>query len=319
MVKRALNKDIPVDLLRLQASERNEDWSEKLFNKFKDSITQSDLKFYPNLNNLYTRLKEHYNYSDIILGTGSDKCIEYFIQAHCKTHSKLVIFDPCFPMYFVYGEVYGYEVIKIKQISASIPYKDFLSSIDKDTIVIITNPTSPMGQEVASDFINKVLEQNVPTLIDEAYIEFSECRSSDNLLSTFSNLFICRTFSKALGSAGVRLGIITSSPDNIELLQQFRPMFEINGLTAKWADLILDNYNEVEGYILKVKLNRLHIIEVCKNKNIPYITSNTNWIHIVHSDLPKNIVFKNNCKIPGSTEHWVRLQITTDKNDYKWL
>ena len=96
-------------------------------------------------------------------------------------------------------------------------------------------------------------------------------------------------------------------------------MFEINGLTAKWADLILDNYNEVKGYILKVKLNRLHIIEVCKNKNIPYITSNTNWIHIVHSDLPKNIVFKNNCKIPGSTEHWVRLQITTDKNDYKWL
>ena len=68
MVKRALNKDIPVDLLRLQASERNEDWSEKLFNKFKDSITQSDLKFYPNLNNLCTRLKEHYNYSDIILG-----------------------------------------------------------------------------------------------------------------------------------------------------------------------------------------------------------------------------------------------------------
>jgi len=319
MVNRALNKDIPVNLLRLQASERNEDWPEKLFNKFKDSITQADIKFYPNLNNLYIRLKEHYNYTDIILGTGSDKCIEYFIQAHSKTHTKLVIFDPCFPMYFVYGEVYGYEVVKIKQENSLLPYDNFLSSIDKDTIAIITNPSSPMGQEVASDFISKVLEQNVPTLIDEAYIEFSDCKSADILLNKFSNLFICRTFSKALGSAGIRLGIITSSFNNINLLQQFRPMFEINGLTAKWADLILDNYNEVEQYIEKVKLTRSHIIQVCKNKNIPYINGNSNWIHIIHSNLPDNIVLKTNCKVPGSKEDWVRLQITTNKNDYKWL
>jgi len=319
MVTRALNKDIPVDLLRLQASERNEDWSEKLFNKFKDSITQEDIKFYPNLNSLYDRLKEHYNYSNLILGTGSDKCIEYFIQAHCKTHSKLLIFDPSFPMYSVYGEVYGYEVVKVKQTSASIPYKEFLSYIDKDTIVIITNPTSPMGQEIVPEFISKVLEKNTPTLIDEAYIEFSECKSSDNLLSIFNNLFICRTFSKALGSAGIRLGVITASATNIRLLQQFRPMFEINGLTAKWADLLLDNYNEVEDYINKVKITRSHVVKICKDKNIPYLNGSSNWIHIIHSNLPNDIIFKTNCKVPGSKEDWVRLQITTNKNDYIWL
>lgn len=319
MIKRALNKDIPIDVLRLQASERNEDWSETLFNKFKNSITQADIKFYPNLNSLYDRLKEHYNYSNLILGTGSDKCIEYFIQAHCKTHSKLVIFDPCFPMYFVYGEVYGYKVVKIKQTSASIPYKDFLSSIDKDTIVIITNPTSPMGQKILPEFISKVLERNVPTLIDEAYIEFSDYKSSDTFLSTYSNLFICRTFSKALGSAGIRLGIITSSKANIELLQQFRPMFEINGLTAKWADLLLDNYKEVELYINKVKSTRSQVINICKDKNILYTGGGSNWIHIVHSNLPPDTIFKTNCKIPGSKKDWVRLQITTDINDYLWL
>lgn len=319
MVKRVLNKDIPTDKLRLQASERNENWPEKLFNEFKNSLTQSDIKFYPNLNKLYLRLKNHYGFKNIILGTGSDKCIEYFIQAHRKNYSKLILFDPCFPMYFIYGEVYGYEVVKVKQISSKMPYEDFLSKIDNESIVVITNPSSPMGQEIDYNFILEVLNRNVPTLIDEAYIEFSDCVSSDKLLKNYSNLFVCRTFSKALGSAGVRLGIITSTESNIELIQQFRPMFEINGLTAKWANLLLDNFKEVETYIEKVKKNRSFVVDVCRNKKIPYIDSKSNWIHIIHSNLPENVIFKTNCKVPGSEKNWVRLQITTDKNDYKWL
>lgn len=319
MIKRTLNKDVSVDKLRLQASERNEDWSDKLFYEFKNSLLQSDIKFYPNLNNLYSKLKEHYRVDNLILGTGSDKCIEYFIQAHRDTHKKLIIFDPCFPMYFVYGEVYGYEVVKIKQESLDIPYREFISQIDKDSIVIITNPTSPMGQILDYEFVDQVLATGVPVLIDEAYIEFSDESTFTWYIESFSNLYVTRTFSKALGSAGIRLGVIASSKHNIDKLQQFRPMFEINTFTVKWAELLIQNMDEVGSYINKVKEVRKQVIEKCNLKNIPCIGGNSNWIHIIKDDLPEDIIFKTNCKVPGDDRDWVRLQITTNINDYLWL
>ena len=319
MIKRQLNKDIPTDRLRLQASERNQDWSDNLFSKFKDSISQSDIKFYPNLNKLYSKLRDFYNFDNIILGSGSDKCIEYFVQAHSRTHSKLVIFDPCFPMYFIYGEVYGMEVVKVSQKDLTIPYQDYLDVLDDDCIAIITNPSSPLGQSIDTDFIKAVLEKNIPTLVDEAYIEFSSCTSSKYLLTEFSNIFITRTFSKALGSAGVRLGVVTSSEKNIELLQQFRPMFELNSFTCKWAELLVDNYVEVEEYVNKVKAVRNKVVELCRNKDIEVIDGECNWIHIIKDELPDNIILKTDCKIPGDSRNWLRLQITSNFNDYLWL
>jgi histidinol-phosphate aminotransferase len=319
MIKRLKNKDIPTDTLRLQASERNENWPKKLFKKFKKSIRQADIKFYPNLEVLYKRLRGHYNVETLLIGTGSDKCIETFLQAHMETYKKLVVFTPSFPMYAIYGKLYGYEVIEVPHKSLEIPYEQFLSKLDKDSIAIISNPSSPLGQKVDSEFIHKLLYQNIPTLIDEAYIEFSDCSSMLSYTSGYKNLFVTRTFSKALGSAGVRLGIIAYHPSKEDIIEQFRPMYEINGLTIRWALTVLDNYKHVQKYYKKVKNVRSEIVDRCNISTINVIPGECNWVHIRYSELPKGIIFKDNCSIPGSKDSWVRLQITSKLKDYIWL
>lgn len=319
MIKRIKNKDLPIDVLRLQASERNEDWPKKLFSKFKKSLTQSDVKFYPNLEVLYSKLKEHYNVENLQVGTGSDKCIETFLQAHMNEYKKLIIFNPSFPMYGIYGELYGYEVVTINHTSLDIPYKEFLSKIDKDCVIIISNPSSPLGQEISPSFIHRILCKNIPTLVDEAYIEFSDISSFLPYTSGYRNLFVTRTFSKALGSAGARLGVIAYHPSKEDLINQFRPMYEINGLTAKWALTVLNEYSTVKNYIKKVKKVRKQIINRCIENSIEVIPGSCNWVHIKYDELPKKPLFKNNCNIPGSSDKWIRLQITSKIKDYKWL
>lgn len=318
MVKRVLNKDVPVNVLRLQASEKNSNWSNKLFNSFINSISQEDIKFYPNLEGINNRLKDHFKVQNLMIGNGSDRCIEYFFLGHLD-RKKVVVVSPSFPMYTVYSQLYNFEVENIPYSDLSFPYSKYLSCIDSTSICILTNPGSPLGDKIDLDFIEKVLQKGVPTLVDEAYIEFSDLTSCISLLDKYSNLFITRTFSKGLGSAGIRAGVILGSENGIDRLMQFRPMYEINSLSVKWMNVLLDNYNEVEEYILKVKQVRSTIIKKCYNLNIDIIEGHSNWIHIVYQDLPDNILFKKNCSIPGSNKDWVRLQITDNELDYTWL
>jgi histidinol-phosphate aminotransferase len=161
--------------------------------------------------------------------------------------------------------------------------------------------------------------KGVPTLVDEAYIEFSDIISCGSLLDKYSNLFITRTFSKALGSAGIRAGVIIGSEEGIDRLMQFRPMYEINSLSIKWMNIVLDNYDKVEKYIHQVKQTRESIVQRCYNLGIQVVEGQSNWIHIQYSNLPNNILFKKNCSIPGSDKDWVRLQITDNESDYLWL
>lgn len=318
MIQRVLNKDVPIDKLRLHASEKNSDWSENIFNKFLSTLSQADVKFYPNVEKLYGKIKEHYEVANVAFGTGSDKCIEYFFVSNLDK-KNVVYCTPSFPMYSIYSKVYNFIPVEVPYRNITFPYQEYLDSITPDSICILTNPGSPLGDILPEWFIKRVLEKNVPTLLDEAYIEFSDSDSYIPLLSNHSNLYITRTFSKAYGSAGVRFGIITSSETNISKILQFRSMYEINSLTLKWIETLLDNFKEVEQYYSRVKSTRELVVNRCKNLNIPIITGHSNWVHIQYENLPPDVIFKLNCTIPGSTEKWIRLQITDNIEDYTWL
>ena len=318
MVERVINKNVPTDKLRLQASEKNSDWSDKMFSSFIDNISQTDIKFYPNVENLYSKVSTHYGAPFLAFGTGSDKCIEYFFVSNL--HKKKVVYcTPSFPMYGIYTRVYKFTPVEVSYVDTTFPYQAYLDSITEDSICILTNPGSPLGDILPKWFIEKVLEKNVPTLIDEAYIEFSDCESCILMLKNYGNLYITRTFSKAYGSAGVRFGTIFSTETNIKSILQFRSMYEINSLTLKWVETLLDNMEEVKEYWGKVKQVRNQIIDICKLKRIPIVEGYSNWVHIQYSDLPGNVIFKTNCSIPGSTDSWVRLQITDNIKDYEWI
>ena len=251
------------------------------FQGFLQSINQEDFFYYPNTQKFKEKLCNFYkvNIDEIFLCAGSDVGIKSIFEAFTDG-GKVITSIPSFPMYKVYSELYQCDYIEI-------PYeKDYTISIEKiisnitfDTdLIILANPNSPMGDYKSFEEIKLLLEYNVPILIDEAYIEFSNYDSIINELKNYPNLFITRTFSKGFGAAGCRVGMVFSNKKNIELVSKFRQMYEISNISMKYCEFLIDNYSIVDDYISNVEKEKKKIISLL-NSDFDVIDSNCNWIH----------------------------------------
>ena len=326
MIERKFNPSVPHDKLRLHSSERNTPFG-KLFEKYKKSLTEEDIRYYPNTEELNPLIAKFYGYENFLMGFGSDRCIKYFFEAHSKKHwfwgkPQLITTDPSFPMYDVYGKIHNFNIIKIDYNIIKFPIDKIIDRIGVNSVVVFSNPSSPIGDVVSKENIKKILRCGVPTLIDEAYIEFSDEESSIDLINEYDNLYVTRTLSKAGGSAGARFGVIFSQKQNIEKLNQYRDMYEITGQTFKWVKLLLENKKVIDKYVNDVKKTRTKLLFELYTRGIYLIPSKSNWFHLNEKYLensPKSVIFKKNCTIPKRGNDWVRLQITDNIKDYDWI
>ena len=326
MIERKFNPTTSHSKLRLHSSERNTPFG-KLFEKYKKSLTETDIRYYPNTEELHKPISQFYGYDNFLMGFGSDRCIKYFLEAHIKKHwfcgkKRLLISEPSFPMYDIYGQMFDYKIKKVEYDAINFPILQFLDEVDTNSIIVISNPSSPIGDVISRENIIKILDIGYPTLIDEAYIEFSNEKSCIDLIDEYPNLFVTRTISKAYGSAGTRFGCIFSQKQNIQKLNQYRDMYETTCQTLKWIKTLVDNKPIFDEYITSVKKTRKDLCDRLDKNSIPFIPSESNWIHIRKTyikNIPKNILIKQDCSIPGQGNDWVRLQITDNLNDYLWI
>ena len=318
MIERKFHEEVPFTKVRLHSSEKISPWG-FIFEEFKNSLTDEDIRYYPNRSNVYSKLQNFYGYDSLIMGFGSDRCIKYFFELHQKT-TNIITTDPCFPMYPVYGDIFNMNITKVPYNGTKFPIQDILKSYNEDSVFVFSNPSSPIGDLISREDIITILEHGIPTLIDEAYIEFSNGASCIDLLDEYDNLYITRTFSKALGSAGIRFGVMLSQKQNLDLVFQYRDMYENSGLSLKWVDTLLKHTSKINEYIQSVKDTRSLLISFLKNKNIEFVPSESNWIHIKGNfDIPSELEIRDNCTIPGLGDGWIRLCVAEDMKYYNWL
>ena len=298
------------------------------WNRFKQSIEQEDFFLYPNTQNFKESISKFYEVDtdEIFLCAGSDVGIKSVFETFTNG-GRVVTTDPSFPMYKVYSELYQCEYFGIPhEKDYTISMEKILSNITDDTdLVILANPNSPMGEYKTFDEIRILLEQDVMVLIDEAYIEFKGMHSEVDKVESFvryikeyPNLIITRTFSKAFGGAGSRVGMVFSDKNNIELISKFRHMYEISGVSMKYCQFLLDNPTIIEEYIKSVERERQYIIYKL-SKSFEVMDSNCNWIHFNSDDdnkfaralFNKHKVLVKWCKLPhDDRENWCRFTIS---------
>tara|TARA_Y100000992_G_scaffold290963_1_gene246985 strand:+ start:136 stop:774 length:639 start_codon:yes stop_codon:yes gene_type:complete len=203
-----------------------------------------------------------------------------------------------------------------------------LKFVDDDTdLIILANPNSPIGDYKTIDEIKPLLDTNIPVLIDEAYIEFSGKESFIKYINDYPNLIVTRTFSKAFGAAGCRVGMTFSNPHYIENISKFRQMYEISGVSIKYCEFLLDNYNLVETYIEKVIEEKEKVVSMLKSYEV--VDSNCNWIHFNNQDdnektkeiFDKHKVLVKYCKLHpyGFRKNWCRMTIQPNLSSRPFL
>ena len=275
--------------MRCDFAERWINFPEEFFKDFISTLKQEDFITYPSYQ-AYQDLKERIaalvglQQENVFLATGSGSCIKDIIQVTCKEGSEIVSSHPCFPMYYVFGETFGAKFVKVPYTDDGTfelsSYEDVLTANTR--LVILTNPNSPFGDNRSVEEIRVLCEllhkRGIVFLIDEAYVDFGT-ESSVELIKEFDNVVISRTFSKAWGAAGARVGYLLGSREIIELVSNIQLTYPITGPSLKFVNHLLDHKPEIEEYIQQTVISRDLLCNLLEESGYDVVRSEANSIH----------------------------------------
>ncbi len=218
---------------------------------------------YPNkdLNGLVSKLSTQFGVTKdrMILGNGSDEILDMILRLFCEpSKDSILTMPPTYSMYQVLAKIQNVGIQKVPLDSSfQIDLEGCLAAISNGTkLVMICSPNNPSGNLMAVSVIQKLLEQDVVVVIDEAYIQFADQPSWVEQIDRYPNLIVTQTLSKAYGLAGLRLGLCFANPEIIRLLNKIKPPYNINTASAKAAVELLSNTEQIAQRKADVIRNR---------------------------------------------------------------
>ncbi|MEE4290158.1 MAG: histidinol-phosphate transaminase [Cycloclasticus sp.] len=283
------------NIIKLASNENPLGPSEKVKKAVHDAL--DDMSLYPDGNGFYLKKalsdKLAVPANMITLGNGSNDVLDVIARVFLTTGRESVYSEYAFVVYAIATQSVGAtaQVAKAYSVDSIDAYGHNLEAMaklvnEKTSVVFIANPNNPTGTWLEPDqleqFIKK-LPNHVIVVLDEAYGEYLEQNNSvDTIkwLERYSNLIITRTFSKAYGLAGLRVGYAVSHPDIADLLNRVRHPFNVNslGLVAAEAALNDEAYIEKSRELNQQGLNQLS--DGFKQLGLNYIPSIGNFISV---------------------------------------
>lgn len=177
----------------------------------------------------------------IMAGNGSDELILNLMLTF-GAGNRVIIATPTFSMYGIHARVSGAEVVEInREDNFDLPVEKIIHNCEGAGLVVICSPNNPTGNSATMEQVNLLLDHcNCPVVVDQAYVEFGGTDFLP-LLAKYPNLVILRTFSKAYGLAGLRVGYLISSPEVLSLLLKVKQPYNLNTFSQLAALVVLRN------------------------------------------------------------------------------
>ncbi len=262
----------------------------------------------------------------MILGNGSDELIQSIILAF---GGPVLVPAPSFAMYEITSRALGREVVTVPlNVEFDLDADAMLSQARKNRarIIFLANPNNPTGNRFSDPSIRRILmETKAVVVIDEAYYSFSG-RSWLPQLRKYPNMILLRTLSK-IGFAGLRVGILTASPDIVNELNKVRLPYNINSLSQRVATAALKHRGVLDGQIDLLISEREKLYNALSRlPGVSASPSETNFILIriagasaVHELLKKRGILVKNLDKPGPLKNCLRVTIGTPAENREFL
>jgi len=193
--------------------------------------------------------KENLDANNFIISAGSDELIELLIKAYANPSDTILSVSPTFGMVSFLAQVHGIkhevvpqQLIKKESFAHYVLDEDqFMDVAKRSKIVFIARPNNPDGNVVSEKFIERLVSLPVLVIIDEAYIEFSDSQSLATWVSQYENFVVLRTFSKAYGLGGLRVGYGIMPNDIRKVLISIKQPYNVNIAGQKAARAALSS------------------------------------------------------------------------------
>lgn len=269
------------------------DWPEKLKEKASRILRSIPMNRYPVEGaELATALADRFELdsSSILVGNGSNELLLALFLASAGGGRSVLVPRPSFGVYRQMVAVSGARATELL-LEEGVSYRpeDWLEALvrEKPHLVLICSPNNPSGACFPEDALEEVLAQ-APGLVavDEAYSEFSG-HNLRRLLKRHANLVLLRTFSKAWGAAGLRLGYLMAAPDVAAGIRKALLPFRLNRISARLGMLALQHASLFEDRVRRIVAERARLLKGLKA--LPGVTaypSRANFILIRLANRP---------------------------------
>lgn len=263
-------------ILNLDRNENITGYSKKQNKSLYEYLSKKKINHYPNLKNSYQILSNFLNLKEenILFTEGVSGAIKNIMDSlELNTKSEIIYPDPSFALYDIYAKIYnvrgrnyGYDK------NFKLDYDKIFNLINKNTaIVFLPIPNIPIEGDIQKKTLNLLIKRlkskNILVAIDEVYFPFGKS-SCLPLIKRYKNLVIMRSFSKAYGLAGARIGYLVSSKNNIRIFNTCKGGYETNILSVSAAEFIIKNNYILKEYILNVRSGVEYLKKELKKLNL---------------------------------------------------
>ena len=310
-------------LLWLDKNENTDPHLAKVTGAVLSEVSPIALCTYPECGPLYRKLASSLGLApeNLVLAAGSDGVIRSVFEAFVDPGDVVIHTLPTFAMYSVYSRMYGAQVVPMDyEPSHQGPFlaiDKFLDAIRnaKPKLVCLPNPDSPTGTVFFPDALRRVIDTardaGALMLLDEAYFPFYDETAASWVLE-YPNLVVARTFAKAWGLAGLRIGYAITNPEIARLLHKVRPMYEVNTLAVSVVERMLDFRSEMATSVRRLNDGRDRFLAAMEEMEFRTIHAKGNFLHVafgadgpaIHSALKDLVLYRENSNepcLPGFT------------------
>ncbi|MBY0238848.1 MAG: histidinol-phosphate transaminase [Burkholderiaceae bacterium] len=258
----------------------------------------AELGRYPDANGfeLKNALSKRYGVAAdwITLGNGSNDILEIAAKAFVQKGEAIVYAQYSFAVYALATQGIGARHIVVPAKDHGHDLGAMLAAIDGDTrLVFIANPNNPTGTFIPGAQIEAFLRQvpdHVVVVLDEAYNEYLQAEDqydSAAWVKQYPNLLVSRTFSKAYGLAGLRVGFSIAQPKLTDLMNRIRQPFNVNSLAQAAAIAALNDTAFLEKGAHNNSAGYQQFVEAFEQLKLDYVPSYGNFVLVKVGDDPQ--------------------------------
>lgn len=268
--------------LRLDFNENTAGCSPRVLERLR-TITADELSRYPEREPAEAMAAEWLGMerAQVLLTNGVDEAIHLLCESYLQPQDEAIIAVPTFGMYEVYASATGATVAKIPaDAEFAFPAAGILKRITRRTrLIAIANPNNPTGTVASAADLLAIADhaKNAAVLVDEAYFDFYG-KSLIREVGGRENLFVARTFSKAHGMAGLRLGVLAGPAGQIDVVRRIASPYNVNAVALACLPAALADGDYVKAYVEAVRRGRARLSAELTALGVTHWPSEANFV-----------------------------------------
>jgi len=258
--------------------------SPRVAERLREIATADFLATYPEYESARAKFAEFYGVGadQVLISDGTDEAILVLLNTFCEPGDEVLMPWPTFPMFRFYAETVSAKPVRVsyREPDLAFPTEELIGAITAKTrAVLIASPNNPTGGGIGLDTVEQILEAAPRTavLIDEAYFEFYGVTAIE-LIPKYSNLFVSRTFSKAYGLAGVRVGCLLSQSENVASMLKGQSPYSVTSVGIVCALAAIEDQDYVQRYVDEVLKARIELIVALDELGVAHYPTDANFV-----------------------------------------